>query len=169
MVSDRLFTAEIESPVGLLYAVFSDSALLRLEFSGGTTRKAESSPAHVGAGKLEAPIRRQLNEYFGGRRREFEINLLPKGTPFQARVWDALRRIPYGSTVTYGSLAGELASNARAVGGACARNPISIVIPCHRVVGGDGGLRGFGGGLAAKRFLLDLEGAGSGQQHVLFK
>jgi methylated-DNA-[protein]-cysteine S-methyltransferase len=106
--------------------------------------------------------RTQLAEYFAGRRRRFELPLAMDGTPFQRRVWQALREIPYGRTTTYGELArriGRSPSASRAVGTANGRNPIAVVVPCHRVVGADGSLTGFGGGLERKRLLLELEAA----------
>lgn len=101
----------------------------------------------------------QLAEYFAGGRREFDVALDPEGTEFQKSVWQVLRTIPYGSTMTYGEQARALgdANKARAVGAANGRNPISIIVPCHRVVGSDGSLTGFAGGIDAKRYLLDLE------------
>ena len=106
-------------------------------------------------------IGRQLDEYFAGRRSSFDLPLSPCGTPFQHRVWDELRRIEPGTTRTYGELAAAVGRPraARAVGAAIGRNPISVIVPCHRVVGADGSLTGFGGGLERKRYLLALEGA----------
>jgi methylated-DNA-[protein]-cysteine S-methyltransferase len=106
----------------------------------------------------------QLDEYFAGARRQFEIPLHPSGTPFQLKVWEQLREIPYGETISYGTLARRVASpNAsRAVGLANGRNPLAIIIPCHRVIGANGSLTGYGGGLDRKRFLLGLE-AGAGR------
>jgi methylated-DNA-[protein]-cysteine S-methyltransferase len=104
--------------------------------------------------------REQLGEYFAGTRREFDLPLAPRGTGFQQRVWLRLREIPYGQTRSYGEVAAQLGLDpgaARAVGLANGANPLSIVVPCHRVVGADGSLTGFGGGLARKRHLLDLE------------
>lgn len=104
--------------------------------------------------------REQLAEYFAGGRRLFDLPLAPRGTDFQQRVWLRLRDIPYGQTRSYGQVAAELGLEpgaARAVGLANGANPLSIVVPCHRVVGSDGSLTGFGGGLERKRFLLDLE------------
>ena len=98
-----------------------------------------------------------LEAYFAGGRPEVDVPLSPVGTPFQRAVWRALTEIPYGETVSYGALAARLASAPRAVGGAVGRNPISILIPCHRVVGADGRLTGYAGGLAAKEALLRLE------------
>ena len=103
--------------------------------------------------------RRQLTEYFAGERTDFDLPLRPEGAPFQVRVWDALRRIPYGETASYGEIARELGhpTAARAVGAANGRNPIAIVVPCHRVIGASGSLTGYAGGLECKRALLDLE------------
>lgn len=114
-----------------------------------------------------AAIGRQLDEYFAGRRRSFDLDLDPAGTPFQLAVWEALRSIPYGTTTTYGEIAARIGrpGAGRAVGGAVGRNPLSIVVPCHRVVGSDGSLTGFGGGLGRKTALLELEGE-IGRAHV---
>jgi len=103
----------------------------------------------------------QLDEYFSGTRRVFRLRLAPGGTAFQLAVWEALRAIPYGQTVSYAELAGRLgnAAGARAVGLANGANPLPIIVPCHRVIGADGSLTGFGGGLYIKRALLSLEGA----------
>ena len=105
---------------------------------------------------LLAEACRQLGEYFTGERKSFELQLAPKGTPFQLRCWEALLRIPYGATTTYGDIARAVGSpkGFRAVGLANNRNPIAIIIPCHRVIGSDGKLVGFGGGLDVKSFLL---------------
>jgi methylated-DNA-[protein]-cysteine S-methyltransferase len=102
---------------------------------------------------------RQLDEYFDGSRTTFDLPLAPSGTPFQRRVWDELARIPFGTTVSYGELAARAGhpGAARAVGAAVARNPISIVVPCHRVVGADGTLTGYAGGVARKAYLLAHE------------
>ncbi|NLG03317.1 MAG: methylated-DNA--[protein]-cysteine S-methyltransferase [Clostridia bacterium] len=101
----------------------------------------------------------QLDEYFSGNRFAFDLPLAPKGTEFQKRVWDALLNIPYGKTCSYGDIAGQIGQPqaSRAVGGACHRNPIMIIIPCHRVVGANGSMGGFGAGLFVKESLLDLE------------
>jgi len=102
---------------------------------------------------------RQLNEYFEGRRQDFELDLKPSGTPFQLSVLAALKQIPYGQTRTYADIARQISrpKAVRAVGAANGRNPLPIVIPCHRVIGSDGSLTGFGGGMAAKQYLLSLE------------
>ena len=106
-----------------------------------------------------AETKRQLTEYFAGTRREFDVPLLPQGTEFQRKVWTELQNIPYGATLSYGALAQKVGSpNAsRAVGLANGRNPISIIVPCHRVVGANGKLTGYGGGLPRKAALLALE------------
>ena len=103
----------------------------------------------------------QLEEYFAGARTGFDLELRPDGSPFQQRVWAQLREIPFGSTISYSELARQVGdpSAVRAVGGANARNPLPIVVPCHRVIGADGSLTGFGGGLERKRWLLAHEGA----------
>jgi len=109
--------------------------------------------------ELAEPVR-QLEEYFAGERTDFDLDLQPRGTEFQQRVWNLLREIPYGETTTYGALALRLGNpkSVRAVGLANGRNPLPIVVPCHRVIGADGSLVGFGGGLDRKRALLSLEG-----------
>jgi methylated-DNA-[protein]-cysteine S-methyltransferase len=106
-----------------------------------------------------AGVRLQLEEYFAGTRTAFDLPVAPAGTPFQQRVWDELQRIGYGETITYGELAARIGrvGSARAAGSANGANPVSIVIPCHRVVGADGSLTGYGGGLEAKRRLLEHE------------
>ena len=120
----------------------------------------------VGAVRDAGPLRaaqRELEEYFAGERREFSLALEPAGTPFQMRVWQALRAIPYGETISYGELARRIGNPraVRAVGLANGRNPISIIVPCHRVIGANGTLTGYGGGLERKRFLLALESGGA--------
>jgi methylated-DNA-[protein]-cysteine S-methyltransferase len=119
------------------------------------------------AGAVLEATRAQLAEYFAGRRTTFDLPLAPRGTPFQLRVWEALRGIPYGRTISYLDLARRVADDkaTRAVGAANGRNPLPIVVPCHRVIGADGSLVGFGGGIARKRWLLSHEGAfGEGEQ-----
>ena len=105
------------------------------------------------------PVRRQLEQYFRGERRVFDLLLALRGTPFQLRVWAELQRIPYGATLSYGELARRLGNPgmSRAVGAANGANPVSIIVPCHRVIGGDGSLTGYGGGIEVKRALLELE------------
>lgn len=102
----------------------------------------------------------QLDDYFAGRRRVFDLPLAPDGSAFQQKVWMALQRIPYGSVASYGQIAEDIGSAPRAIGGACGRNPLPIIVPCHRVVGAGGSLGGYSGldGLDTKKFLLSLEG-----------
>lgn len=109
----------------------------------------------------DAPVRQQVEEYFEGGRRRFELELAPTGTPFQQSVWQALIHIPFGATRSYGELAQRLKSGARAVGRANATNPICLIVPCHRVIGADGSLTGFAFGHDIKRRLLEHEGARS--------
>lgn len=118
----------------------------------------EKELSATGGGATEQHLRSQLEEYFEGKRKDFDLPLDLHGTPFQLRVWSALREIPYGKTVNYGEIARGLGSSARAVGNANGKNPVPIIIPCHRVIGADGSLTGFGGGLEKKRYLLQLEG-----------
>ena len=142
----------LTSPLGFL-TVFED---------GGAVVAVEFGRAGAGRGSaLLNEAKRQLDAYFDGRLKRFDLPLKPAGSRFQRAVWARMRAIPYGRTRTYGALAESLGSAARAVGGACGRNPIPIVIPCHRVVGGGGWLGGYSGGdgQATKRALLRLEGA----------
>ncbi len=141
----------IETPIGPLSLQADESAVSVMRFGAGGAQDA--SPL------LDA-AEAQLREYFAGARRTFDLPLAPHGTAFQQRVWTALRAIPYGETRTYGELAAAIGSpNAsRAVGMANHRNPIPIIIPCHRVIGANGTLTGYAGGLEVKRKLLALEG-----------
>jgi methylated-DNA-[protein]-cysteine S-methyltransferase len=146
-----------ESPFGELTLVAGpDGALRRLYFPG--TAPARSDPDHDP--QAPAAATGQLEQYFRGERTAFELALEIAGTPFQRSVWDALRSIPYGTTTTYGALARQLDAQPRAVGAAVGATPIPIVIPCHRVIGTDGSLTGYGGGLPRKRALLALEASG---------
>jgi methylated-DNA-[protein]-cysteine S-methyltransferase len=147
---------DIDSPVGPLRLVEADGALVGLHFLDPRDARLPSSAADASAC---CEVRRQLAEYFAGTRREFDLRLAPEGTEFQRRVWEELCRIPYGATISYRALAERIGQpNAmRAVGLANGRNPIAIVIPCHRVIGADGSLTGYGGGLDRKRYLLGLE------------
>lgn len=123
----------------------------------------------LGHDALLAQARDELVAYFDGRLRTFTLPLAPNGTDFQRRVWQALRAIPFGTTISYAALARRVNSSAavRAVGAANGRNPIPIIVPCHRVIGSDGSLTGFGGGLDRKRWLLRHEGALQGEQAEL--
>ncbi|WP_428265900.1 methylated-DNA--[protein]-cysteine S-methyltransferase [Haliangium sp.] len=156
-----MYFDEFPSPVGRLRLVGDEAGLRHIAFEHERHPLAHD-PAWVRApaGFFE-PVRAQLDEYFAGARQRFELALCPHGTPFQRRVWDALTEIPYGVTISYGELAGRLGQPkaVRAVGAANGRNPLPIVIPCHRVIGADGSLTGFGGGISVKRALLAVEGA----------
>jgi methylated-DNA-[protein]-cysteine S-methyltransferase len=148
------------SPVGDLTLVASDTALSGVYFP--TSRHGPAPQKGVdGPSALLDRVERQLSEYFAGSRTGFDLPLDPPGTPFQLRVWELLRQIPYGATISYGDLARRLGDPraTRAVGAANGRNPIPIIVPCHRVVGSKGELTGFGGGLERKRWLLEHEGA----------
>ncbi len=156
---------QVDSPVGPLL-LGSDGAGLSAVFFDGHRDGGDARVAGVRDGHRdpEDPVLReaatQLTEYFAGARHAFDIPLSPVGTPFQHRVWNTLRTIPYGQTASYGDVARRLglaSPAARAVGLANGANPLSIVVPCHRVVGADGSLTGYGGGLGRKQFLLDLE------------
>lgn len=150
---------DVPSPIGRLRLIASDAALVGIWFEHGRdATRGDPSLVEAGSGLLDR-ARSQLEEYFAGARREFDLPLEPRGTEFQRRVWKQLLTIGYGETTTYGALARELgdAQASRAVGLANGSNPIPIVIPCHRVIGADGSLTGFGGGLPIKRALLDLE------------
>ena len=144
----------IDSPIGELLLTAEGGALTRLYLA-----PFDVDPAWEHDPDALADPARQLAEYFAGERTEFELELAPAGTEFQQRVWALLLAIPYGETTTYGALAIELGNprSVRAVGLANGRNPISIVVPCHRVIGADGSLVGYGGGLERKRTLLAHE------------
>ena len=145
----------VDSPIGPLAVIASDTALEAVLFDGGRIRPDGESP-------VLAEAERQLAAYFAGELIEFDLPLELHGTEFNRRCWLALSSIPYGQTVSYGEQARRLglaSDAARAVGAANGRNPLPIVLPCHRVIGADGSLTGFGGGLHVKRFLLELEGA----------
>jgi methylated-DNA-[protein]-cysteine S-methyltransferase len=146
--------AVLASPIGPLTAVREDGVLVGLWM--GPTDTDGLGPRDDAA---FADVRVQLDEYFAGTRTSFDLPLRATGNPLQLAVWELIAAIPYGTTRTYGELARDLGdrSLAQAVGAACGRNPLPIVVPCHRVVGADGSLVGFGGGLDRKRYLLDLE------------
>lgn len=145
-----------QTELGELTLAENGEALTRLSFGGGLPQ---------GAAREETPLLQkahgQLTEYLAGERRRFELPLAPEGTPFEQAVWAQLLKIPYGETCTYGGIAARLGKPgaSRAVGMANHRNPIGIIIPCHRVIGKDGSLTGYAGGLVIKERLLILEGA----------
>ena len=155
-----LFFRYCPSPVGRLKLVASDVGLVAVLWENDDPQRVPLGAAVEADGnQVLAETERQLSEYFAGERQEFSIPLDLRGTAFQQSVWKALLAIPFGSTRTYGNLARQLGSPAasRAVGAANGRNPVSIIVPCHRVIGSSGKLTGFAGGLPAKRHLLELE------------
>jgi methylated-DNA-[protein]-cysteine S-methyltransferase len=146
----------MNSPVGELLLVGDETALRGVHFAGDRFALARS---YRSARQPFALAREQLEEYFAGARTRFDVPLVLEGPAFHRRVWDALLTIPYGETRSYGQIAAQVGDPgaARAVGFANGRNPIAIVVPCHRVIGANGNLTGYGGGLPRKRSLLDLE------------
>jgi methylated-DNA-[protein]-cysteine S-methyltransferase len=154
-----MFYTWMESPVGRLLLATDEAGLRKVLFGGEPQASWREDPAPL------AETVRQLRAYFAGELRDFDLPLAPEGTPFQLRVWRELRNIPYGQTISYGELARRVGSpkGSRAVGLANGANPISIVVPCHRVIGSNGKLTGYGGGLENKERLLALE-----REHPLF-
>ena len=151
-----------ESPQGTMLLVATEDGICGVFFVGQKyypekERAWKHKPRHA----LLKQAKRELAEYFAGKRRRFEVALDPDGTPFQRSVWKAICRVGFGKTLSYGALAEKAgrAGSARAAGAATGRNPISIVVPCHRIVGSNGSLTGYAGGLNRKRALLALEGA----------
>ena len=150
----------VESPVGPLVLVDDDGELAGVWM----TDQRHASPEHgTRDDSVQPSLREQLDAYWRRDLKEFDVGLKVQGTPFQQRVWAGLRRIPYGTTWSYGRLAAEIGqpTASRAVGLANGRNPVGIVVPCHRVIGSSGSMTGYGGGLERKRFLLDLESGAS--------
>jgi methylated-DNA-[protein]-cysteine S-methyltransferase len=158
MTSMSLVYTRVPSPIGPLLLAGSSTHLKHIYFE---TSSFVPPPEWQWVQDLPYPAGEQLSAYFAGKRRAFDLPLDPEGTPFQLEVWAALREIPYGHTLTYAELARRLGSPGagRAIGLANSRNPLPIVIPCHRVVGAGGSLTGYTGGLAIKKALLELEGA----------
>jgi methylated-DNA-[protein]-cysteine S-methyltransferase len=159
-----LYTATHPSPLGDLLLLAGDDGLRGLYLPD-----PRHGPAHASGQAADAPFaaaREQLDAYFAGELDDFDLPLAPHGTPFQLRVWEQLTKIPFGETISYGELAERLDSPraVRAVGLANGRNPLSIVIPCHRVIGADGSLVGYGGGLERKRWLLEHEAVMAGRR-----
>lgn len=141
----------IETPFGPVQAVVNgEGALTELKFGPSNGN---------GASEGDSAVRRQLDEFFAGKRKIFDLPMAPGGTGFQKRVWAELMRIPYGETISYGELAKRIGNEgaARAVGRANATNPVAVVVPCHRVIGADGSLSGYAYGVELKRSLLDFE------------
>lgn len=166
-----LSRTRLESPVGRLDLVASDDALVAVLWERDRPDRVRLEPL---VEAVDHPIlsltARQLGEYFAGARKVFDIPLEFRGPEFQKSVWRALLTIPFGETRTYGQIAQQIGrpTASRAVGAANGANPISIIAPCHRVIGADGSLTGFAGGIENKRLLLNLEGAGHSRQDDLF-
>jgi methylated-DNA-[protein]-cysteine S-methyltransferase len=158
MIVMRVFT-EVESPIGPLTVVAERGAVVAIEMRPAARSAAAEGAARVDEDGTLTEARRQLDAYFAGDLRSFSLPLEPRGTPFQLSVWRTLERIPYGDTASYGDIAAAIGAPraSRAVGAANGANPIPIVVPCHRVIGRDGTLTGYGGGLERKRTLLALE------------
>lgn len=152
----------VDSPIGELTLVAVDAALSGVYFPGHWTRPDPATFGERSDGGFEQ-VEEQLAEYFARERRTFALATSCAGDGFQGKVWGLIERIPYGKTTTYGDLARELgdATLARAVGRAVGHNPLSVIVPCHRVIGKDGQLTGYAGGLERKRFLLELEAPNS--------
>jgi len=148
-------TMRVTAPFGALYLAEEDGAITHLLFSG----ERISAETATGSTELLRRAQKQLEEYFSGKRKDFDLPLNPAGTPFQKKVWQALREIPYAQTRSYKEIAEKIGcpKGMRAVGMANNRNPISIIVPCHRVIGANGKLVGYGGGLEVKDYLLRLE------------
>ncbi len=157
-----------DTPIGRLLLVADSRGIRQIDFPNSHAGRAIPADWVEDRGALD-PARRQLDAYFAGKLKRFDLALAPDGTPFQLKVYDALQRVAYGQTISYGELARRIGNPlaARAVGGANARNPIPIVIPCHRVIGAGGALVGFGGGLDIKARLLELERSVSGEKPVV--
>lgn len=153
-----MYRTTMTTPIGELTLVATDTALREVHLPG-----APLSTVPPGRSPVLDEARRQLGEYFAGDRQHFDVPIEPVGTPFQVMAWNALCSIPFGATISYGEQARRLGDRhkARAVGAANGRNPLPIIVPCHRVVGANGHLTGFGGGMACKAWLLDHE------RHVL--
>ena len=154
------FFAHYDSPLGGMTMVSDGTALIALKFDGTrfAFKFADGTPATTALPVFDE-TRRWLDLYFTGKKPDFIPSLAPNGTPFQRKVWDILLTIPYGKTMSYGEVARRISPtmSAQAIGGAVGRNPIGIIIPCHRVIGADGSLTGYGGGLERKRWMLELE------------
>lgn len=154
-----ILTGSCASPLGRLELESDGTALLRIRLPGERPAPADDRPRRADPDAFSAVVA-QLDAYFAGTRRTFDLALAPAGTPFQQRVWALLRDIPWGQTISYAELARRSGNPAasRAVGAANGRNPLPIVVPCHRVIGSNGALTGYAGGLDAKRTLLAIEG-----------
>lgn len=163
-IKETLYYSRMDSLIGSLNIAVSERGLVALEFDRGNFPPAKTKYLWQQSTQKTKPIADELREYFAGKRREFTFQLDLRGTPFQQQCWRALLAIPYGETRTYADIARSVRKPQafRAVGMANNRNPIAIVVPCHRVIASDGTLCGYGGGLDVKRKLLELEGALTG-------
>ncbi len=159
VIDSRSSTALIDSPVGPLYAKAIDGELTQLSFARRAPAITPPGAVHGASFEIIRRVQIEIGEYFDNRRKAFDVPFRLHGPPFHLRVWKALLDIPYGSTLAYGGLAKRIGEPdaARAVGAANGANPIVIIVPCHRVIGANGDLVGFGGGVERKRLLLDLE------------
>lgn len=157
-MSEQILYTTLESPIGPLLLAADDAGLRHILFQAGP-RSQGPDPAWRRVDSLPLEAADQLDAYFAGNLREFDLPLAPEGTTFQLEVWAALEEIPYGQTTTYAGIANQIGrpTSTRAVGAANGQNPLPIVVPCHRVIGSDGSLTGFGGGLPIKQALLALE------------
>jgi methylated-DNA-[protein]-cysteine S-methyltransferase len=157
-IADTIGYDYLSTPIGKLLLAADARGLREVWFETGKHRQQPDPRWQHQPAKL-AFARKQLEEYFAGERQTFDLPLHPLGTAFQVQVWRALAKIPYGTTISYAELARRIdqPQAVRAVGAANGRNPLPIVLPCHRVIGSDGSLTGFGGGLPTKRFLLGME------------
>jgi len=155
-----MISAIYDSPIGPLTLASDGKALIQVEFDGG---KYPLPQYDLGNDSILDQTRRELDQYFAGKLRAFNVKVAPQGTEFQRKVWAALQTIPYGATRSYAQQAMSIGSPkaTRAVGSANGRNPIPVIIPCHRVIGANGSLTGFGGGMERKQILLELEQGGS--------
>ena len=153
----------IKSPVGILMLAGNAEGLADVRFMEGRHPATPPEESWIEDNKPFREAAAQLRAYFDGKLREFNLPLVPKGTQFQLQVWSALREIPYGKTISYAELARRIdkPKAVRAVGAANGRNPLAIIVPCHRVIGSDGSLTGYGGGMRNKELLLALEGNGT--------
>ncbi|HEX3671266.1 MAG TPA: methylated-DNA--[protein]-cysteine S-methyltransferase [Candidatus Cybelea sp.] len=157
-----IFGSPLETPVGTLQiAVNGRGVVIEILLPNRRPAYSPTRAFPVAAERGMRAAKGQLTEYFSGKRRVFDLPLEPRGSSFEQDVWNKLLSVPYGVTISYGAIAADLGliNGARAVGRANGSNPIPIVIPCHRVIGADGRLTGYGGGLPLKRVLLELEGA----------
>jgi methylated-DNA-[protein]-cysteine S-methyltransferase len=159
--TSSLFSAQIPSILGQIRIDATEQSILGIYFVGQRWQPAELPHATQALNAVMNLAQRQLTEYFAGERRAFDLPLAPVGTDFQKQVWQQIAQIPFGQVVSYGSIAQTLnmPAAARAVGAATGKNPISVMIPCHRVVGSTGALTGYAGGLDRKTYLLNLEGS----------